>query len=58
MEITDQFYSNLNGEEIKRRIDALRKEAGAYTGEEAELELFRQFVIWRQNHQGATRRSR
>ncbi len=46
MEITDQFYSNLNDEEIKGRISSLGKGNGTEAEQETE-ELIRQFLSWK-----------
>jgi hypothetical protein len=45
MEITDEFYSNLNDGELGNRISTLNK-AGQNL-EDGELELFRQFLEWK-----------
>ena len=47
MEITDQFYSNLNDGEIQSRISKL-KEKDKFT-EDSEFEQFRQFLEWKKS---------
>jgi len=45
MEITDEFYSNLNDGELENRIRFLNK--SGQNLEDSELELFRQFLEWK-----------
>lgn len=45
MEITDEFYSNLNDGELENRISSLNKQEQNF--EDGELELFRQFLEWK-----------
>jgi hypothetical protein len=47
MEITDEFYSNLNDGELENRISSLNK--SGQNLEDSELELFRQFLEWKKN---------
>lgn len=44
MEITDQFYSILNDNEIKERMTKLGHETGTKITDEEIVELFRQFI--------------
>jgi hypothetical protein len=48
MEITDQFYSNLNDGEIQSRISGLKKKD--QPSDNGELEQFRQFLEWRKRN--------
>jgi hypothetical protein len=45
MEITDEFYSNLNDGELQSRISGLKKKD--QPAEMDELELFRQFLAFK-----------
>jgi hypothetical protein len=45
MEITDEFYSNINDGEIQNRISELSKKS--QLSEDDDLELFRQFLKWK-----------
>jgi integrase len=45
MEITDEFYSNLNDGEVQNRINGLNKQDQPL--EDNELELFREFINWK-----------
>ena len=45
MEITDQFYSNLNDGEIQSRISGLKKKD--QHSEDSELDLCREFLSWK-----------
>jgi len=45
MEITDEFYSNLNDGELENRIGSLNKQG--INLEDSELRLFRQFLEWK-----------
>lgn len=47
MEITDEFYSNLNDGELESRISGLNKREQNL--EDNEIEQFRQFVEWKKN---------
>ena len=46
MEITDQFYSNLNEEELQKRISQLDEMPQKNESQDA-LRLFEQFLQWR-----------
>lgn len=45
MEITDQFYSNLNDGEVQNRISALGKTTTKENQE--DMDLIREFLKWR-----------
>ncbi len=45
MEITDEFYTNLNDGELEKRISSLNKQGDNL--QNGELELFRQFLEWK-----------
>jgi integrase len=45
MEITDEFYSNLNDGELENRISSLNKKEKNFENE--ELEQYRQFLEWK-----------
>lgn len=45
MEITDEFYSNLNDGELENRISSLNKHGQKL--EDNELDLFKQFLEWK-----------
>ncbi len=45
MEITDEFYSNLNDGEIRNRIHSLGKEKKL--DDQDELKIFREFLEWK-----------
>ncbi len=47
MEITDEFYSNLNDGEIQNRINRLTRKDESL--ENYELELFKKFLEWKKN---------
>jgi len=47
MEITDEFYSNLNDGEIQSRISGLKEKDKS--SEDSELGQFRQFLAWKKN---------
>jgi hypothetical protein len=46
MEITDEFYSNLNDGEVKNRIGSLGKENPINDDNQEIVELFKRFLIW------------
>jgi hypothetical protein len=45
MEITDEFYSNMNYDEVNNRISNLNKQE--QSSEDSELEQFREFLDWK-----------
>lgn len=47
MEITDEFYSNVNDGEIQARIGGLNKQS--QNREDNEIKLFREYVDWKRN---------
>ncbi len=47
MKITDEFYSNLNDGEVQNRISSLGKDVLLDQGDEATLDLFKEFLEWR-----------
>ena len=49
MEITDEFYSNLNDGEIRNRISSLGKDEKTETQD--DLALLKEFLEWRKNRQ-------
>jgi hypothetical protein len=51
MEITDQFYSNLNESDIKSRIDALEHTDGGTDAEGEQLKDYREFLEWQKLRQ-------
>ena len=47
MEITDEFYSNLNDGEVQNRISSLGKEKAPSNDDAAAL--FRDFIAWKKS---------
>jgi len=50
MKITDEFYSNLNSDEIQKRIERLGEEKE--NTDYSELQLFKEFLNWKNNNYG------
>ncbi len=49
MKITDEFYSNLNDNEVQKRIDLLNKGNDSKEQHEEILDLLNQFLSWKKN---------
>jgi hypothetical protein len=47
MEITDEFYSKLNDDEIQNRISSLGKEKEKASGNQEIIDLFKEFLNWK-----------
>ena len=50
MEITDEIYSNLNDGEVQNRIGSLGKTPP--NGSDDIVDLFREFLIWKERQKG------
>jgi len=48
MKITDEFYSNLNYGEVQKRISSLGKEKQTNQEDQAAINLFKEFLAWKQ----------
>jgi hypothetical protein len=46
MKITDEFYSNLNDDEVQNRINSLGKEIQPGNETREILDLFKEFLAW------------
>jgi len=46
IEITDEFYSNLNDGEVQNRIKLLGKEKQLDNENQNVIDLFKEFLIW------------
>jgi hypothetical protein len=49
MEITDEFYSNLNDAQLQNRIAFLGKENIEGATNQQVIDLFKQFLAWRKS---------
>ena len=47
IKITDEFYSNINDQEVKNRISTLGGNGKVTSNEQGELEQFREFLTWK-----------
>jgi hypothetical protein len=51
MNITDEFYSNLNDDEINNRISSLGKDIKSNQEDQNTITLFKEFLAWRQRQE-------
>jgi len=47
MKITDEFYSNLNEDEVQKRINSLGKDKDVAISDSEMVRLFQEFVRWK-----------
>jgi hypothetical protein len=50
MEITDEFYSNLNDGEVQNRIGSLGKDNPTSDDNQEAMNLFKEFLTWKQKN--------
>jgi hypothetical protein len=48
MKITDEFYSNLNDDEVQTRIGSLGRAKRSDSGDQQAVDLFKEFLDWKQ----------
>jgi len=48
MKITDEFYSNLNDDEVQIRIGSIGKSKRSNDDDQEALSLFKDFLTWKQ----------
>ena len=53
MKITDEFYSNLNAEEIQKRINSLGESNGTEITNQEVTKLLKEFLSWKRNEKGS-----
>jgi len=51
MNITDEFYSNLNDGEINNKLSSLGKDIKSNQEDQNTITLFKEFLAWRQRQE-------